>query len=642
MEIPRLHPDTIEEIKQRVDIVDIISEHVVLKKRGKDFSGLCPFHDEKSPSFTVSPTKQMYYCFGCGQGGNAFKFLMEIGKQSFGDVALDLAKRYQIPIKTLEPEQKKELQRQLSHREQLYEILAVTTNFYQHVLRQPEGQKALHYLTEKRGLKEDIIHQFQLGYAPEGWETLYRYLVEQKRYPLALVEEVGLIKPRKNSNGHYDQFRDRLMIPICDIQGRVIGFGSRTLGNDEPKYLNSPETPLFDKGKTLFGLNKAKNAIQKQDQAIVVEGYFDVIALHSAGINQAIAALGTAFSQEQLTLLLRYTESKQVIFNFDADKAGVKATQRAIGEIELLIYSGQVNLKILNLPEGKDADEFLKANPENLKKYYQLLASAPLWFDWQIQQLLKDKNLKQADHFEQVAKGMIQLLNQLKDSNQRSYYLQHCAEILSQGDTRLLSIQLNNLSSQVNHKGDAVKPKFKTEQNVSNQEILSFDTNGRLKAAETLILRIYIHCPEARKEITEKLEAKDLVFNYAHYRFLWQKILEIQDKISLGNDLNNRLISLLQDFYLEFPEQMEPVQFLFHLDEKTNEDIFRSSLQINEAIATIEKIALDQYSQHCLIKWKECLKSNDLERTQYYYQEFLKSKQEIEILNQQRISQHLL
>ena len=259
MEIPRLHPDTIEAIKERVDIVDVISEYVVLKKKGKDYSGLCPFHDEKSPSFSVSPTKQVYYCFGCGQGGNTFKFLMELGKRSFGDVVLELANRYQVPIKTLEPEQKKELQRQLSQREQLYEILAVTTAFYQHVLYLPQVEKALKYLKEKRGLKPEIIQQFQLGYSPEGWETLYRYLVEQKHYPLALVEQAGLIKPRKTNNGYYDQFRDRLMIPIQDIQGRVIGFGSRTLGTDEPKYLNSPETPLFDKGKTLFGLDKAKN-----------------------------------------------------------------------------------------------------------------------------------------------------------------------------------------------------------------------------------------------------------------------------------------------------------------------------------------------------------------------------------------------
>ncbi len=636
MEIPRLHPDTIEEIKERVDIVDVISEYVVLKKKGKDYSGLCPFHDEKSPSFSVSPTKQMYYCFGCGQGGNTFKFLMELGKRSFGDVVLELANRYQVPIKTLEPEQKKELQRQLSQREQLYEILAVTTAFYQHVLYQPQGEKALDYLKKKRGLKEEIIQQFQLGYSPEGWETLYRYLVEQKHYPLALVEEAGLIKSRKTNNGYYDQFRDRLMIPIQDVQGKIIGFGSRTLGNDEPKYLNSPETPLFEKGKTLFGLNKAKNSIQKRDQAIVVEGYFDVIALHANGFTQAIAALGTAFSEYQLKLLLRYTDSKQVIFNFDADKAGTKATQRAISEIEPLIYSGQVNLRVLNLPEGKDADEFLKSSSENIQKYQELITNSPLWFDWQIQQLLVNKNLKRADHFEQIGKGMIQLLNQLKDSNKRAYYLQYCAEILSQGDTRLLSIQVNNLLSQLKQNS---RISSKNQQKKS-QKFSKVDAGSLLEKSEILLLQIYLHFPEYRQEIIQKLEEKDLMFSYSHHRFLWQKILEIQDQIILENDSDNRLFSLLQDNYLEFPEQIKQVQNLFQLSENANEDIFRASMIIADAIAAIEKISVEQYSRYCLEKCQEFSQINDQERSQYYYQEFLKSKQEIDNLNQQRIGQN--
>ena len=636
MEIPRLHPDTIEAIKERVDIVDVISEYVVLKKKGKDYSGLCPFHDEKSPSFSVSPTKQVYYCFGCGQGGNTFKFLMELGKRSFGDVVLELANRYQVPIKTLEPEQKKELQRQLSQREQLYEILAVTTAFYQHVLYQPQGEKALNYLKEKRGLKPEIIQQFQLGYSPEGWETLYRYLVEQKHYPLALVEQAGLIKARKTNNGYYDQFRDRLMIPIQDIQGRVIGFGSRTLGTDEPKYLNSPETLLFDKGKTLFGLDKAKNSIQKQDQAIVVEGYFDVIALHAAGFTHAIAALGTAFSTDQLKLLLRYTDSKQVIFNFDADKAGTKATQRAIGEIEPLIYSGQVNLRVLNLPEGKDADEFLKSSPDSIQQYQELINNSPLWFDWQIQQLLVNRNLKQADHFEQVGKGMIQLLDQLEDSNKKSYYLQYCAEILSQGDTRLLPIQVDNLLSQLKNGLTAGSQNQKR----SSQKFANSNTHGLLQEAEILLLQIYLHCPECRAEVIQKLEEKDLMFSYSHHRFLWQKILEIQDSMDLGRDSNNRLFSLLQDVYLEYPEQMKQVQLLFHLSENDTEDIFRASMSIPSAIAAIEKISVEQYSQYCLVKWEEFLTINDIERSQYYYQELLKSKQEIEMLNQQRIGQN--
>ncbi|MEM0980588.1 MAG: CHC2 zinc finger domain-containing protein, partial [Cyanobacteria bacterium P01_H01_bin.58] len=219
MSTPHLHPDTIAAVRDRADIVDVVSERVVLKKQGKDYVGLCPFHDDKSPSFSVSAGKQFYYCFSCGAGGNAFKFLMELEKRSFADVVLDLAKRYQVPVKTLEPEKRQELQRQLTLREQLYEILAVTTSFFEHALRRPDGAQALTYLHQQRELTDATIQRFQLGYAPGGWQTLYGYLVEQKQYPVALVEQAGLIVPRTSGSGYYDRFRNRLMIPIHDVRG---------------------------------------------------------------------------------------------------------------------------------------------------------------------------------------------------------------------------------------------------------------------------------------------------------------------------------------------------------------------------------------------------------------------------------------
>ncbi len=305
MNIPRLHPNTIEEVKAKVDIVDVVGEHVVLKKRGKDYLGSCPFHQEKSPSFSVSPTKQMYYCFGCQAGGNAINFMMELGKQSFTEVVLDLARRYQVPVQTLEPEQRQELQRKLSQREQLYEILAITANFYQHALNQPQGEKALSYLKIDRAFSDETIQGFKLGYSPSGWETLANYLIEQKHFPPQAIVAAGLIIPRKDEASYYDRFRDRLMIPICDLRGRVIGFGGRTLSDEQPKYLNSPETELFDKGNTLYGLDRAKDSISKTDRAVVVEGYFDVIALHAAGITSAVAALGTALSLAQVKQLVK-------------------------------------------------------------------------------------------------------------------------------------------------------------------------------------------------------------------------------------------------------------------------------------------------------------------------------------------------
>ena len=635
MKIPRLHPDTIEAVNQRVDIVDIISESVVLKKRGKDYLGLCPFHDEKTPSFSVSPTKQLYYCFGCGAGGNAFKFLMEVRKSSFSDVVLSLAERYQVPIQTLAPEERQELKRELSLREQLYEILALSASFYHHALHQSEGEEALNYLLKKRKLKPGTIQQFQLGYAPGGWNAVYRYLVEAKKYPVALVERAGLIKARTEGKGYYDRFRHRLVIPIHDTQGRIIAFGTRSLGDELPKYINSPETSLFNKSKTLFALDKARQSISKADRAVVVEGYFDAIALHTAGITNVVASLGTAFTPDQLRQLLRYTESKQVVLNFDADAAGIKATQRAIKEVEPLVYSGQVQLRVLNLPGGKDADEFLQehgntTNTTNAIQIYQdAIANAPLWLDWQINQLLTGKNLTAADQFEAVARQMVQLLNRIEDSIKRTHYLSYCAEILSQGDGRLIPLHAANLMAQLK------KPKKKqsdSEKSPREEEVNLTVSKEKitLAQAEADLLRIYLHFPHHRPTIITALEEKDLLFSLAPHRFLWQQIVNLPQE-------EKNLISLLQNSNIYYPEKMAQVTHLFHLDEKTEwEDNLRSPLVISAAIATLEKVSWEEYRRKCLQKWQTLDVSQEPEKMAYYSQELQAAEQRIKELDIQR------
>ncbi len=626
MNNPRLHPDTIEEVKQRLDIVDIVSEHVVLRKRGKDHLGLCPFHDEKTPSFTVSPSKQMYYCFGCGAGGNAIKFLMEVRKQGFGDVILDLARRYQVPVKTLEPEQRQELQRQLTLREQLYEILAVAASFFQHALYQPQGEGARRYLLEQRRLKEATIQQFGLGYAPAGWETLYRYLVEVKGFPLQLVEQAGLIRRRQRGEGYYDYFRDRLAIPICDLQGRTIGFGTRTLGNDEPKYLNSPETPLFNKGETLYALDRAKGAIAKQDRAIVVEGYFDAIALQAAGIENVVASLGTAFSQTQVKQLLRYSESKQIVFNFDADRAGVQATQRAIGELETLVYSGQVQLRILNLPGGKDADEFIRSSPEAVTHYRQAVAQAPLWLDWQIQQLVAGKDLKQADQFEAVAQHMVKVLNKLADANKRAYYTRYCAEVLSQGDVRLVPSYSQTLQRQLR------RPQVTTaqEKQAIALKLQASAERNLLEQAEALLLLIYLHSPASRRTILQAMEAKDLLFSLAPHRLLWQQILEAPP------ERDRDLVAYLQEANPQEADTLAEVAYLFHLNEKQVQDIRRAPLLIRAAIAALERVTCEKHRQYCLDQWQRLDPQQDPDQWQYYSQEFYATQRRLQELDRER------
>ena len=639
MEIPRLHPDTIEEVRQRADIVDVISEHVVLRKRGKDYLGSCPFHDEKTHSFSVSPTKQLYYCFGCNAGGNAIKFLMELGKRSFSDVVLDLARRYQVSVKTLEPEQRGELQRQLSLREQLYEILAVAAEFYKHALRQPQGQQALTYLQVNRRLSEETIQQFQLGYAPAGWEIIYKYLVEQKGKPVHQVEQAGLIKPRKERGGYYDQFRDRLIIPIHDSQGRVIGFGGRSLGDEQPKYLNSPETPLFDKGKTLFALDKARDSITKLDQAVVVEGYFDAIALHAAGITNVVASLGTALSLDQVRQLLRYTESKQIVLNFDADTAGTNASVRAIGEVANLAYQGQVQLRVLNLPDGKDADEFLSHSADAAEKYRQLLLNTPLWLDWQIDQLLVGKDLKQADQYQQVAQKMLNLLSKINpenisNDNTRTHYISYCAQLLGGGNDQLRRQIEENLIAQVRRQQ---RPLAKGSR--EKKELPALPVAGDrnlLEQAEALLLRIYLHCPEYRQAIIDTLEDQDLLFSLSHHRFLWQQILELQPVIQASSQTPDPLISLLQERSIKFPNQMAQVAHLFHLDEKRQEDITRAPLVIRAAAACLEIVTCENHRRYCLDQWQKLDPSTDKQRQQYYEQEFYEANRRMKELKQIR------
>ncbi len=640
MGTPRIHPDTIDEVRQRADIVDIVSEQVVLKKQGKDFVGLCPFHDDKSPSFSVSPTKQFYYCFSCGAGGNAFKFLMELGQRSFADVVMDLARRYQIPVKTSEPAQQQELQRKLTLREQLYEIVAVASKFYEHALFQPDGQRALTYLRQERQLTDDTIRQFELGYAPEGWQTLYGYLVEQKHYPVALVEQAGLIVPRQGKTGYYDRFRERVVVPIYDVQNRLIGFGGRGLTADtKPKYLNSPETELFDKGKTLYGLDKAKAAIAQQDRAIVVEGYFDVIALHAAGITNAVASLGTALSASQVKLLLRYTESKQVIFNFDADAAGVKAADRAIGEVADMAYRGDVQLRVLNIPEGKDPDDYLRLHTPD--EYIALTDAAPLWLDWQIGNIISGSDLKQADQFQQTSQAVVTLLSDIANADTRTHYIRHCAEIFSQGDGRIVPLLAENLLAQVRRKRR--NPGDKKEGATNDIKVLN---RSFLEEAEAALLRIYIHKKDYRSAITEGLEARDLGFSFSHHRALWRMVSELSRLESVAqvgtahagglNAPEPTMLQTLRNFASESKGPLSLVNHLLYLDEKSRLDTVRSPLVIRAAIACLERTMCEKRYRLLLKLWSESDFDRTPEKHTQYQKQIIAEKKHIAELDQER------
>ena len=580
-------------------------------------------------------------------------------------------------MQTLEPEQRQELQRRLSQREQLYEILAITANFYQHALNQPQGEKALSYLKIDRAFSDETIQSFQLGYAPSGWETLSNYLIEQKHFPPQSIVAAGLIIPRKDETSYYDRFRDRLMIPIRDLRGRVIGFGGRTLSDEQPKYLNSPETELFDKGNTLYGLDRAKDSISKTDRAVIVEGYFDVIALHAAGITSAVAALGTALSLAQVKQLVKFTESKQIILNFDADQAGNIAAERAIGEIADLAYQGQLQLRILNLPTGKDADEFLKSNSQ--QDYLELLDRAPLWLDWQIDQAIKNQDLTQAEQYQSATQKIVKLLQNITDVTTRTHYLKKSAGLLSADDSRMVPLLIENLQTAIKGLKPLPESKFggnnppvnranqskysppettnypdpiesdieyspaaRQEQRVEIAPVSIHPNQRLIEQAESLLLRIYLHYPIHRLTIIDELDSANLTFTLAHHRFLWQQIVDrsssgYQDSPSEEIDyLDDQLITKLQNSIIEDRPHAARVEHLFNLDEHTAEEIQRSPLVLRAAIACLEKFACEQKRKYYLNKLQS-KEPEDLAKKVEYYQSFNTIQKRLQELEKQRI-----
>ena len=338
--------EVIEEVRTRNDIVDIISGYVKLQKKGSNYFGLCPFHHEKSPSFSVSQSKQMYHCFGCGVSGNVFTFVMEYENYTFREAVELLADRSGVKLPKME--YSKEAKAQADLRAALLEINKMAANYFYYQLKQPQGQQGCQYLMG-RGLTEQTIRRFGLGYSNKTSNDLYQFL-KSKGYEDSMLKETGLVTIEER--GARDKFWNRVMFPIMDVNNRVIGFGGRVMGDGEPKYLNSPETKLFDKSRNLYGLNYAR--LSREKFILLCEGYMDVIAMHQAGFTNAVASLGTAFTSQHAALLKRYTD--QVVLTYDSDGAGVKAALRAIP----ILKSVGMSVRVLNMRPYKDPDEFIK------------------------------------------------------------------------------------------------------------------------------------------------------------------------------------------------------------------------------------------------------------------------------------------
>jgi len=603
----RLHPRTIESVKERVDIVDVVGEHVVLKKKGKEYVGICPFHDDSKPSMSVIPGKQFYYCFSCGAGGNAIKFLMEFQRQSFSDVVLELAKKYQVPIDTVEGPQQERLKQQLSRRDTLYRVLKIATGWFRNQLNSPCGENALNYLKKTRRLSDGTLINFELGFAPDNWDSLLKYFVDIEKVSVEILESAGLIVPRKGGNGFYDRFRNRIIVPIHDRQKRVIGFGGRSLDGSEPKYLNSPETEIFEKGKNLFGLDKSTLSIRKKDYAVVVEGYFDVMALHDSGITNVVASLGTALSRNQITLLSRATDGKKILLNFDSDNAGIRAANRAISEVENLALQGQLDLRVLQLPSGKDPDEFLKDNSPS--EYEALAAKSPLWMDWQIDQSLKDLDLSKSDQFQEAVSNLVSLLGKLPQTAIRTHYLQKVAQRLSGGQGRFALQLEEDLRNQISgQRWHGRSKKIDKPQEISLRE-----------RSEADILFTYIHCANHRSYIRYELRLRDLDdFAINHHRAIWSTISnieenkfgpEIVEKINRCNDSNNILAdvdlikNLLDNFLANNNEHLPKLTPFLEANELRLATLSDPDSFIRGALAALEKQKSLKRCRHLIDAW---------------------------------------
>lgn len=395
----------VEDIRTANDIIEVIGQHIKLQKKGSSHFGLCPFHNEKTPSFSVSQDKQMYYCFGCGASGNVYTFVMEYENYSFVEAIKYLADRAHISLP--EPEMSEEAKQAYNYKQKLYDANRDAARYYYGALQSEKGKKALEYL-ENRQLTEVIRKKFGLGYSYFFRDDLYNYL-KQEGYTDRMLMDSGLISTDSGSpNGYKDRFFNRVMFPIFDIHNRVIGFGGRVLNDGQPKYLNSPETKLFDKSKNLYGLNIARNA--RKGHIIIVEGYMDVIVLHQAGFNQTVASLGTAFTQGQGNLLKRYTD--EVVIAYDSDGAGIGATLRAIPILE----SAGLIVRVADLGTYKDPDEYIQG--QGSVAFEEVIGGATPAFIFEIEQMELKYNLGDPEQktrfFSEIARRLVHMDNELK------------------------------------------------------------------------------------------------------------------------------------------------------------------------------------------------------------------------------------
>lgn len=461
----------IEEVRSRVDIVELISEHVVLKKTGKNYVGLCPFHVERTPSFTVSPEKQIFYCFGCGTGGNVFTFIMKKDNLTFPEAVEYLAQRVGLEI----PRGAASRER-YARKDRYFQVNSLAADFYQRMLLDaPEGEEARSYL-RKRGVSEELWKRFMLGFAPREAGLLLEFLLE-KGFERRFLAECGLFV------SHYGQLRDRMagrvVFPIFDSQGRCLGFGGRALGDEEPKYLNTAETPVFSKGRVLYGINLAAPAIREKGRVLVVEGYMDCISAHQYGFANTVASLGTAFTHDQARLLLRYT--KDVVLAFDHDAAGSAASLRSAAYLQEL----GARVLVLDLPSGKDPDEFLRSYGG--EAFAEVLENRVVSFlEFKIEQLARQHDPNTLYGKAEIVAGILEDLARVENLVLREGYIRQAAERLGVTEEAIRSELVRYLGRRQGRKDRNEKNRYNMEQ---SKQIFANRSTSATEAARRGLFR---------------------------------------------------------------------------------------------------------------------------------------------------------
>lgn len=554
------YPDEIvEEVRMRNDIVDVISGYVKLQKKGANYFGLCPFHNEKSPSFSVSPGKQMYYCFGCGAGGNVITFIMEYENYSFPEALRYLAER--VGMELPKEEQSKEAREQADLKSRLLEVNKLAARYFYHQLKSERGRAAYGYLTGRQ-LSDATIVRFGLGYSNKTSDDLYQYLKSQG-YPDSLLRESGLVSIEER--GCYDKFWNRVMFPIMDVNNRVIGFGGRVMGDGKPKYLNSPETRLFDKSRNLYGLNFARASREKY--MLICEGYMDVIALHQAGFTNAVASLGTALTSQHANLLKRYTQ--QVVLTYDSDEAGTKAALRAIP----ILKEVGMSIKVLNMKPYKDPDEFIKA--QGADAFRQRIEEAAGSFMFEVEVLRRQFDMEDPEQKTGFYNAVAKKLLEFPEALERNNYIEAVA--------KAYYINYEDLRKLVNAYGGRLGAAPAGRSDTQRRQPKK-DKDEGMKQSQRLLLTWLIERPELFDKVKGVIAPRDFVEPLYHQ--VAQMVFDQQEsgQVNPASVLNH---------FINDEEQYKDVAALFNatLKDSLNNEEQKKALQ--ETILRVKKNSID-------------------------------------------------